>query len=497
MSFFYKTLTHYGSDDGRTIDTGYTYDQSSGFGLNPVDVGVPSDPSGLFAYGSVGSGTAASLGLSTPTLAAPAPTTVSIAGSALTIQITWDTSVASAPSAFMTGVIAAVQAFESNFSNAVTIDIAVGYGEIAGTPMGGGALGESESYLQFVSYASLVAALATHNSDATTAAVLASLPATAPVSGYIWLTTAQAKALGLAAASGTGLDGYIGLANSYAFTYNTSGTVAAGSYDFNGIVSHELTEVLGRLMLTGGSVGSYANSYSLLDLLHYSSPGVRDFSASTPGYFSANRGATNGGAFNTSAGGDAADWASSVGNNAFDAFSNSGVINPVTSDDVTEMNAIGWTLNKVNTPPTNSVIEAYGAIALWQVGAEYVIHSATANVALQFGGAPVTAGQFDTWVPIAAEAITGGYEVAWKHGAANQFTAWTTDSSGAWTSFLVNTATGTDPSLEGLEPSFQQDLNGDGTIGLKANQVIESAGSTSLWQVGAEYFLHGATANVA
>ena len=79
-------------------------------------------------------------------------------------------------------------------------------------------------------------------------------------------------------------------------------------------------------------------------------------------------------------------------------------------------------------------------------------------------------------MPIAAEAIAGGYEVAWKHGAANQFTVWTTDSSGAWTSFLVNTATGTDPSLESLEPSFQQDLNGDGTIGISLSAISAGAG---------------------
>src|SRR5262249_36373 len=39
------------------------------------------------------------------------------------------------------------------------------------------------------------------------------------------------------------------------------------------------------------------------------------------------------------------------------------------------------------------------------------------------------------------------------------------------------------------ETSFQQDLNGDGSIGLRTN-VIESIGSTSLEQVGSNYLLH-------
>ena len=43
--------------------------------------------------------------------------------------------------------------------------------------------------------------------------------------------------------------------------------------------------------------------------------------------------------------------------------------------------------------------------------------------------------------------------------------------------------------LELFEPSFQQDLNGDGVLGLKIN-VIENTGSTSLEQDGSNYFLH-------
>ena len=42
--------------------------------------------------------------------------------------------------------------------------------------------------------------------------------------------------------------------------------------------------------------------------------------------------------------------------------------------------------------------------------------------------------------------------------------------------------------LELLETTFHQDLNGDGTIGLVAT-VIESSGSTSLVQVGNNYYL--------
>ena len=42
--------------------------------------------------------------------------------------------------------------------------------------------------------------------------------------------------------------------------------------------------------------------------------------------------------------------------------------------------------------------------------------------------------------------------------------------------------------LEALEPSFHQDLNGDGVIGIPS-MTIEALGSTSLVQVGSNYYL--------
>ena len=127
-------------------------------------------------------------------------------------------------------------------------------------------------------------------------ASVASLPVTSPVSGAnFWVTTAQSKALGLSAANGAGVDGSVGFGAASLFTYGdtaSSGTVAGGTYDFFATVVHELTEVMGRQLLTGKAEGGFANSYALLDLLHYSATGTRDFSASTAGYFSVDGGTT-------------------------------------------------------------------------------------------------------------------------------------------------------------------------------------------------------------
>jgi hypothetical protein len=294
-------------------------------------VGLYGDVSAAQAAGTSGTTTV------TSPVASPAGGTTTT--SPFVINITWDSSVASAPAAFKNAVISAVQYLESVITSKVTVNIDVGYGEIAGQSMEAGALGESSSYLVSVSYAALRSALVANNTDATTASVLASLPSTCPASGTICITTAEAKALGLMSATNSATDAYVGFGSGYPFTY--SGSVATGTYDFNGVALHELTETMGRVMLTGDNLTGGAD-YTLLDLLHYSASGTRDFSASKAGYFSDNGGVTNGGAFNTVSGGDAADWASSMGNNSFDAFSNSGVTNSFTSGDLTEMNALGW-----------------------------------------------------------------------------------------------------------------------------------------------------------
>ena len=85
---------------------------------------------------------------------------------------------------------------------------------------------------------------------------------------------------------------------------------------------------------------------------------------------------------------------------------------------------------------------------------------------LKYGGSDVTAGVFGAWSPIGAEKTANGYEVAWKFGTADQYTVWDTDANGNWTSSPIGVVAGSSPELEALEPSFQQDLNGDGTVGL-------------------------------
>src|SRR5262249_40273170 len=96
------------------------------------------------------------------------------------------------------------------------------------------------------------------------------------------------------------------------------------------------TEVMGRAM--GQSPGHYTE----LDLFHFSAPGVRTFSGTTTGYFSADNGNTNLNNFNTNTAGDFGDWASSAGHDAFNAFIGTGVVEAISAADLKVMDVLGW-----------------------------------------------------------------------------------------------------------------------------------------------------------
>ena len=438
------------------------------------------------------------------TTTAPAPTLVTSSGSGLAIALIWDTSVGSAPASFTSDIIAAAQFLESQISTTATININVGYGTIAGSPLSSGALGESSTYLVSVSYSSLVAALkATASTDAADAAMLASLPAASPVNGTYWLSTAEAKALGLLAANGTALDGYTGFATSSSFTYgdtNTSGTVAAGTYDFFATAVHEITETMGRLLLVGETIGS-GPGYSLMDLTHFSAPGVRDFTQSTAGYFSVDGGVTNLGAFNTVPGGDAGDWASSVSNNAFDAYATPGVLETVSANDLTVLDAIGWNLTGTSSAPPPAVAPtgislavAGSAIASLQaptgLNAQVVFGTISEvggttgdSFSYSLGGSDAT--RFSLNAATGALS-TGTTALAGNHVYALTFTATDTTANLSSSAIPFDVVVGTSGADTNNVANLVKSTSTSAMVlGLGGNDVLNGAGMTShLWFVG-------------
>ena len=143
------------------------------------------------------------------------------------------------------------------------------------------------------------------------------------------------------------------------------------------------------------------------------------------------------------------------------------------------------------SPTVPAVIQTDGSTSLDEVGSNYFLYAVgtTTGPELQYNGAAITAGQYGGWTPIGAVQTASGYDVAWKEGSANEYTVWSLDSSGNWTSNLIGAVSGTSLALEQFELVFNQDLNGDGVIGLRPT-VIQTDGSTSLDEIGSNYFLY-------
>jgi hypothetical protein len=311
---------------------------NSGHGYgSPLDaVGVP-DVSSEARGGHGGGGSGGSGGTT------PAPYTTN-SGTGVNIHVTYDSSVGSAPAGFTSVVQQVADFFAGSFqdSTPITINIAVGYGEVDGMRLGLGALGESVTNLQQVSYSQLTSAY-----SATGLSLGSSVP-----SGNLYVSYAEAKALNIGITSPQAVDGYVGFSSqSGIFDYNNADGVSSNQYDFYGAVAHEFSEVMGRILLVGGSINN-APSYMAYDFFHFSSPGVQDFSGNG-GYFSNDKGTTNLANFNNpSNGGDAGDWANTGTSNsggsvydAFNAFDTAGHVAPVSNTDLLGLQALGYQLH--------------------------------------------------------------------------------------------------------------------------------------------------------
>jgi serralysin len=68
-----------------------------------------------------------------------------------------------------------------------------------------------------------------------------------------------------------------------------------------------------------------------------------------------------------------------------------------------------------------------------------------------------------------------GYDIAWKMSGANEYTIWSTDSSGNYLSNLTPPVAGNSTTLENYETIFHQDLNGDGIIGVPSATASAAA----------------------
>ncbi len=286
----------------------------------------------------------------------------------LTISLTFDSSFTSSFGANTAQAEAAVnyaaQQFQTLFNDPVKINITVS--GVADTSV----FGQSSSTLRgYYTYSQIHTALVADAKGANDALAIASLPANDPTAAnggadYV-VTRAEAKAMGMLPSDST-QDGTIKFGAGYSWAFDPANRAVSGQYDFIGVVEHEISEVMGRQGITGSNLGNGGPNFDPLDLFRYTAAGVRGASNNGGGvYFSINGGVTNLITYNNAAsnGLDTADWASGQGNDAFNQYSNGGVLNGITAVDLQQMDVIGWDLASNVPEPSSLSLIAIGAIA--------------------------------------------------------------------------------------------------------------------------------------
>ena len=231
---------------------------------------------------------------------------------ALTINVTYDTTVTSQPNAAQieSAFADAVQTIQDLYTNNITVNVTVYYETGIG-------LGKSSTeFTGNPAYSDLINALSASATTAEDSNSIASLPVNDPTGGGPWwIANAQAKALGPIGGfdyvqSFPDGDGSIYFESTDSYTFDPTNRAVLNKFDFIGVAEHELSEVLGR----GAGLNTFPvyGGYIPYDLFRFTSNGVRSLNTNDSGvYFSVNDGVTSLKAFNPPGplGGDLQDWA--------------------------------------------------------------------------------------------------------------------------------------------------------------------------------------------
>ncbi len=283
------------------------------------------------------------------------------------INVTYDSSAAGAPAGFQQAVQAAVQFYEATIATNITVNITFGWGQLNGQTLSASAIGENETGGYLLSYQKLRQALDGTAGSLDDQTAIKGLPASNPTSGgSFFVSSAQAKALGLIPAANATNDGYVSLASQDSFTFDPNNRAVAGEYDAIGVLEHEISEVLGRDSFLGDPQQNGQQIYSAMDLFRYSAAGVLAPSSNV-GSFSVDgqhlllpfNDPTNGG--------DAGDWSQAVSGDSYDAFGQPGVAETVSATDVRLMDVLGYNLARpMPTTPTPNLTPANATIVVAQ-----------------------------------------------------------------------------------------------------------------------------------
>jgi hypothetical protein len=288
------------------------------------------------------------------------------------------------------GFAQAAGRWSSILTNNVTINVTIGYDSL---PIG--VLGSTSATHGTVADATLKASLALGATSADDATAVAHLQSAGSNSFAINRTSdcgnctspylsngskfdnlnetvslAEARALGLWAPTDTTSDGSISFSSNFAFDFDPSNGITAGTYDFVGVATHEIGHLLGFFSTvddwdycasalscdstrSGAAESENSAAPSVLDLFRYSTDsgfGTRmDQSADSRNkYFSIDGGATLGPLFsdgkNFGDNAQASHWKDNLGLGVMDPTAAPGELLAISQNDIRALDVIGWNI---------------------------------------------------------------------------------------------------------------------------------------------------------
>ena len=279
-------------------------------------------------------------------------------GAPVQIDFVYDNSVQNAPAGFLDALNEAASVVSSAIlDNPLTFTIAVGYGEVGGTPITGNWLAEAgPNSGALVDYATLVGDLSMQRFlSANDQTFLANLPAVDPSGGGNWfLPIGQEKALGLVDPTTTEVDGVLGVSANFPYDFSQVDGIDAGTFDLVGILEHEMTHAMGRDASPG--------FLTPLDLATYDpTTGARDIvNGPADRYFSIDGGATSVAGVNGAS--DPPDLTGLDGNgnpinDPFNAILLPSTLYSWSSLDTTTMDVLGFTTEMAPDPATAPIAQ--------------------------------------------------------------------------------------------------------------------------------------------
>ncbi len=281
------------------------------------------------------------------------------------------------------GFMAAAALWSSAFSNNVTIRLDVGFQKL-----GSGILGSTGSSSTDVAYSDVRTALQARSATATERGTAASLAPTLAfesntINGvtkastkvydtngnydnqYLSVNTAEQRALGLLSNNDPTIDAGITFSSAFKWTFDASGGVTRGTYDFVGIAAHEIGHALGFVSGIDSSDWYAKFGYTDMDQTAWGTPldlfryqnGIRDWTVGGVPCFSITSGKTCGAGFATGYyTGDhqqASHWKNGKGLGIMNPTVVAGTTLKISGNDLAAFDSLGWDLATTPNPVGN------------------------------------------------------------------------------------------------------------------------------------------------